>query len=103
MCIYINSQTTKQAAKMKTALTIQAQEKARKQSVKKSLIKVIIFLTSPNFFTFATVIANIICWWGNIIDNMELVGWGGIIFLAGFTPWAWRETARDMRHPERFE
>ena len=34
---------------------------------------------------------------------MELVGWGGIIFLAGFTPWAWRETARDMRHPERFE
>ena len=88
---------------MKTALTIQAQEKARKQSVKKSLIKVIIFLTSPNFFTFATVIANIICWWGNIIDDNEMVVWGGVVFLAGFIPWAWRETSRDMRNPKRVQ
>lgn len=88
---------------MKTTLTIQAQAKPRKQSVKKSLIKIIIFLTSSNFFIFASVIANIIGWWGNIIDNMEMVGWGGIIFLIGFTPWAWRETARDLRHPERLQ
>ena len=88
---------------MKTTLTIQAQEKTRKQSVKKLLMKVIIFLTSSNFFIFVAVIANVVCWWGNIIDDQETVSWGGLIFLAGFAPWVWRETIRDMRHPERFE
>ena len=88
---------------MKTTLTLQAQEKTRKQSVKKLLMKAIIFLTSSNFFIFVSVIATAVCWWGNIIEDDKTVGWGGLIFLIGFTPWAWRETARDMRHPERFE
>lgn len=99
----INVKLQQTTAKMKTTLTIQAQAKPRKRSVKKLLIKVIIFLTSSNFFIFVAVIANVICWWGNIIDDQETVGWGGLIFLAGFAPWAWRETIRDMRHPERFE
>lgn len=62
---------------MKTMLTIHAQVTSRKYSVKKSPVSVIIFLTSSNFFIFASVIANILLWWGNIIDNMEMIGWGG--------------------------
>lgn len=88
---------------MKTALTIQAQKKAHKLSVSKSPIKTIIFLTSSNFFTFVSVMANIICWWGNIIDDNEMVVWGGVVFLAGLIPWAWRETSRDMRNPKRVQ
>lgn len=88
---------------MKTTLTIQAPTNVRKLSVKKLLTKVIIFLTSSNFFIFVAVIANAVCWWGNIIDDQETVGWGGLIFLVGFTPWAWRETVRNMRRPERCE
>lgn len=88
---------------MKTALTIQAQVQPRKQSVKKLLIAAIIFITSPDFFIFVSVIANIICWWGNIVDNMQMIGWGGLLFLTGFTPWAWRETARSLRNPERLK
>lgn len=88
---------------MKTTLTIQTPAKPRKQSVKKLLIKLIIFLTSSNFFIFVSVIATAVCWWGNIIEDDKTVGWGGLIFLLGFTPWAWRGTIRDMRHPERFE
>ena len=84
---------------MKTTLTLQAPTNVRKLSVKKLPIKVIIFLTSSDFFIFVSVIANIICWWGNIVDNMQMVGWGGLLFLTGFTPWAWRETVRNMRRP----
>jgi len=36
-----------------------------------------------------------------MIGDHYMVGRGGIAFLAGFTPWAWRETRRSMRHPER--
>ncbi|WP_290452723.1 MULTISPECIES: hypothetical protein [Muribaculaceae] len=86
---------------MKTALTIQAQAKPRKLSVKKLLIRLIIFLTSSKFFIFVGQLACIVCWWGNMIGDHYMVGRGGIAFLAGFTPWAWRETRRSMRHPER--
>ena len=88
---------------MKTTLTIQTQAKPRKLSVKKLLVRVIIFLTSSNFFTFVGVLACIICWWGALTENDRLTAWGGVVFLIGFTPWAWRETVKDMRHPERFE
>lgn len=86
---------------MKTTLTIRTQGEPRKLSVKKSQVKVIYFLTSLKFFIFVAVTATVICWWGSLIGDDKTVAWGGILFLAGFTPRAWRETRRDIRHPER--
>lgn len=86
---------------MKTTLTIRTQGEPRKLSVKKSQAKVINFLTSPKIFIFVAVTATVICWWGCIIGDDKTLAWGGILFLAGFIPRAWRETRRDMRHPER--
>lgn len=88
---------------MKTTLTIQAPAEPRKQSARKLLLRVIIFLTSSRFFIFVAVIATTVCWWGNLVDDASTVIWGALAFLAGFTPWAWRETIRGMHHPERFK
>lgn len=81
--------------------TLRAVSEPQNSTVKKSLIRVIIFLTSTKFNTFVSVIAFLICFWGNLIDNPRTVGWGGLVFLIGFAPWAWRETLRSMRHPDR--
>lgn len=86
---------------MKTTLTIRTQGEPRKLSVKKSQVKVINFLTSPKIFIFVAVTATLLCWWGCIIGDDKTLAGGGILFLAGFIPRAWRETRRDMRHPER--
>lgn len=86
---------------MKTILTIQAQPNPRKLSVKKSQVEVINFLTSLKFFIFVAVTATVLCWWGCIIGDDKTLAGGGILFLAGFIPRAWRETRRDIRHPER--
>ncbi len=34
---------------------------------------------------------------GILLDDTHIIGYGGIAFLVGFTPWALRQTARDIR------
>ncbi|MCX4289073.1 MAG: hypothetical protein OSJ46_06175 [Duncaniella sp.] len=34
---------------------------------------------------------------GVLLDNNHIIGYGGIAFLVGFTPWATRQTLRDIR------
>lgn len=86
---------------MKKTLELE-RPKVAKQSVKKQLIRAIIFLTSANLFIFASVVANLIGWWGVITDDMTLVAWATLIFLSVFIPWSWRATARSMRQPQRY-
>lgn len=82
---------------MKAISTIPTAEVYRSQSVKKLLIKVIIYLTSQKFFTFAAVIGCLIEYIGVLIDDEHIIAYGAIVFLIGFTPWSWRQTRRDIR------
>lgn len=82
---------------MKAASTLQAPALARPQRVKKLLTRGIIYLTSEKFSIFVTAIAALICWAGVCIDDDHVIGYVGIVFLAGFTPWAIRQTLREMR------
>lgn len=34
---------------------------------------------------------------GVLLDDNYIIAYGAITFLIGFTPWAMRETARDIR------
>lgn len=82
---------------MKTTTALPAPALSYKPRVKKLLIKVIIYLTSEKFLTFASVIGCLWSWWGVCTDDNNAVAYGTLVFLAGFTPWAWRQTARDLR------
>lgn len=63
----------------------------------KLLISGVIFLTSEKFFTFTAVIGCLVCWLGILDDSSGTTGFGGMIFLAGFSPWSIRLTLRDVR------
>ncbi len=67
------------------------------ESERKLPIKAIIYLTSEKFSIFVSVIATLIAWWGVCIDSERITAYGGLVFLVGFTPWAIRETFRDIR------
>lgn len=82
---------------MKQATTLLAPTLPYKPTVKKYLIKGIIYFTSENFFIFASVIAALWTWWGVCIDDTHAIAYGALVFLGAFTPWAWRKTARDLR------
>jgi len=82
---------------MKAITSIPAPVVNRRQSVKKQLIKVIIYLTSGKFLTFAAVIGCLIEYVGVLVDDEKLIAYGAIAFLIGFTPWSWRQTRRDIR------
>lgn len=86
-----------------TSLTVPTWATAHKGQAKKSLHTVIIFTTSVKFFIFVATIATVICWCGAITEDYAIMCRGAILFLTGFTPWAWRETIRGMHHPERFK
>lgn len=82
---------------MKTATALPAPALSYKPRVKKRLIRGIIYLTSGKFSTFVGVITALMSYIGVILDDNLLIAYGAIIFLIGFTPWAMRETARDIR------
>lgn len=82
---------------MKAITTLPAPASVRQLRVKKLLAKGIICLTSKKFCTFVTAIAALICWAGVCIDDEHVIGYGGIVFLVGFTPWSTRQTLREMR------
>ena len=82
---------------MKTATALPAPALLYKPKVKKLLNKGIIYLTSEKLFTFASVIAVLWEWRGVCTDDTHTIAYGAMAWLATFTPWAWRQTARDLR------
>lgn len=70
---------------MKAITTLPAPASARQPIAKKLLMKGIIYLTSEKFCTFVTAIAALICTAGVCIDDEHVIGYGGIVFLVGFT------------------
>lgn len=82
---------------MKTSFALQAPTVSEGQRVKKFLIQGIIFLTSEKFRIFVGVIAALICYAGVLMDDMHVIGYGALTFIAGFTPRAIRDTARETR------
>lgn len=82
---------------MKAITTLPAPATVRQPRVKKLLIKGVIYLTSEKFSIFVTAIAALICWVGVCIEDNHVIAYGGIAFLAGFTPWAFRSVLRDVR------
>lgn len=82
---------------MKAITTLPAPATVRQPRVKKLLIKGIIYLTSEKFSIFVTAIAALICWVGVCVGDGHIIGYGGLVFLAGFTPWAFRSALRDVR------
>lgn len=82
---------------MKTVTALPAPALSYKPRVKKLLIGGIIHLTSDKFSIFVGVIAALMSYIGVLLDDNNLIAYGAITFLIGFTPWAWRETARDIR------
>lgn len=82
---------------MKTVTALPAPALSYKPRVKKLLIRGIIHLTSDKFSIFVGVIAALMSYIGVLLDDNNLIAYGAITFLIGFTPWAMRETARDIR------
>lgn len=82
---------------MKATTALPAPALSYKLRVKKLLIRGIIYLTSDKFSIFVGVIAALMSYIGVLLDDTHIIGYGGIIFLVGFTPWALRQTARDIR------
>lgn len=82
---------------MKATTALPAPALSYKPRVKKFLIRGIIYLTSDKFCIFVDVIAALVSYMGILIDDNLIIAYGAIIFLIGFTPWAMRETARDIR------
>lgn len=82
---------------MKTVTTLPAPALSYKPRVKKYLIRGIIFLTSQKFSIFVCAIAALMSYIGVLLDDTHIIGYGGIVFLAGFMPWAFRQSARDTR------
>ena len=82
---------------MKATQTLPVPALSHKPKVKNYLIKGIIYLTSEKFSIFVLVIAALIEYIGVLLDDEHLIAYGGIVFLVGFTPWAIRETLRDVR------
>lgn len=82
---------------MKTVTALTTPALSHKPRVKKFLIKGIIHLTSGKFVTFASVIAVLWEWWGVCTDDTHAIAYGAIVWLAAFTPWACRQTSRDIR------
>lgn len=82
---------------MKTATALPAPALSYKPRVKKHLIRGVIYLTSDKFSIFVGVIAALMSYIGAILDDNLLIAYGGIAFLIGFTPWATRQTLRDIR------
>lgn len=82
---------------MKTATALPAPALSYKPRVKKLLIRGAIYLTSDKFSTFVGVISALMSYIGALLDNNHIIGYGGIAFLVGFTPWATRQTLRDIR------
>lgn len=82
---------------MKTATTLPTPALSYKPRVKKFLIRATIYLTSEKFITFAGVIGALCTWWGVCTDNNYRIATGAIILISSFAPWAWRQTARDLR------
>lgn len=82
---------------MKTVTALPAPALSYKPRVKELLIRGIIYLTSDKFSIFVGVIAALIEYIGILLDDNNLIAYGAITFLIGFTPWAMRETARDIR------
>lgn len=82
---------------MKATQTLPVPALSYKPKVKIYLIKGIIYLTSEKFSIFVLVIATLIEYIGLLLDNDRVIAYGGLVFLIGFTPWAIRETVRDVR------
>ena len=68
-----------------------------KPGVKNYLIKGIIYLTSEKFSIFVGVIAALIEYIGVLLDNTNVIAFGALSFLVGFTPWSIRQTLREIR------
>lgn len=82
---------------MKTTLILPASQHRSRVNVKKLLIRGIIYLSSENFRIFVAIAAGLIAWWGVFADNDRLTDWGGLMFVIGLAPWAFRDTAREIR------
>ena len=82
---------------MKTVTALQAPALLHKSRVKKILMNGIIYLASEKMFNFATVISALLSWWGVCTDDTHAIACGAMVWIAAFTPWAWRQTARDNR------
>lgn len=82
---------------MKATQTLPAPAELCRPRVKKLPIKVIICLTSEKFSIFVYAIAALIAWWGVCIDSERVTAYGGLVLIIGFTPYAIRETRRDIR------
>lgn len=82
---------------MKTVTALPAPALSHKPGVKRFLIRVVIYLTSDKFTIFVGVIAALMAYIGVLLDDNNLIAYGARAFLIGLTPWAWRETARDIR------
>lgn len=88
---------------MKTVTALSVPAQLDKRRVKKLLIKVIIYLSSEKLFTFASVIAVLWSWWGVCTADTHTIAYGAMVWLAVFTPWAWRQTARELRHNNKVQ
>lgn len=82
---------------MKATTALPAPALSYKPRVKKLLIRGIIYLASDKFSIFVGVIAALMSYIGVLLDDNYIIAYGAITFLIGFTPWAMRETARDIR------
>lgn len=82
---------------MKTVSASQAPAMPYNPMVKKHLIKGVIYLTSNKFSIFVGVIAALMCYIGVLLDDTNTIAFGGIEFIVGFTPWAIRQSLRDIR------
>ncbi len=82
---------------MKTITAFPPPALSYKPRVKKLLIKGVIYLTSDKFSTFAGVIAALMSYIGVLLDDNHIIAYGAIVWLIGFMPWAFRQSARDIR------
>lgn len=67
----------------------------------KFLIMGIIFLTCENFLIFATGTGALLCWLGACLEIHRMAAIGGVAFILGLAPRAFREAARDFRRIQK--
>lgn len=82
---------------MKATQTLPVSALSYKPIVKIYLIRGFRHLVSEHFSTFILVLADVITFIGFLNDDDNLIAYGGIVFLLGFTPFAIRETINEFK------
>lgn len=95
---YSNRQTTsKQAQQWKQLKLYRLRLNYAGRERRNYRLKQLFTLHRKNSVSLYNLIATLIAWWGVCIDSERITAYGGLVFLVGFTPWAIRETFRDIR------